>query len=138
MPHPCAVSSFPAKHLHQGSFSSLCSPVASPAKIAFFLSSSHRRMAAKTTQALWFDSSQNPELILRLGSCFSVSVARLVLPITFQHPNKHPEPRRPPHLPVVVWGAGACLYLCIVRNEWKSEKPAPMDRRYCGRCFSRL
>lgn len=39
---------------------------------------------------------------------------------------------------MVVLGAGVCLYLCIVRNKWNSEKPAPMDHRYCCWCFSRL
>lgn len=138
MPHPCALPSLPMKHLHQCSFSSLCSPVASPAKSAFLLSSLHGRMTVKAAQASRFNSSQNTEFILRLGRCFSVSVAKLVLPMTLQRPNKHPEPCHPPHLAVVVLGAGACLYLCIVRNKWKSEKPAPMDHRYCCRCFSRL
>lgn len=138
MPHPGALASFPMKHLYQHSFSSLCSPVACPAKIAFLLSSLHRQTTVKATRPLWFNSSQNTELILGLGRCFSISVAKLVLPITFQHPNKHPEPCHPPRLPIFVLGAGACLYLCIVRNKWNSEKPAPMDHRYCCRCFSRL
>lgn len=63
-------------------FSYLCSPVADPAKISP-LFSLYRWVTVKATQSSWINSWHNTELILRLGWCFSVWVAKLVLPTTF-------------------------------------------------------